>query len=109
MRKAANEGVRPSRDVVRNDLIQREHPLQKLPVARALWKPEPNLKRAAMAWLSAAGAHHTALSRALAPEYLRDFAEIGIESLLIDGRMEIDNFRRESRCNEMYYRLSCEI
>lgn len=40
------------------DLIQAEHPLPKLPVARALWRPEPNLRTAATAWLSAGGAPH---------------------------------------------------
>jgi len=89
------------------DLIQPEHPLPKLPVARALWRPEPNLRTAATAWLAAGGAHHTALSRALTAKHLRDFAEIaGIEYLLIDGRTEIDTFRKEIRWNDVYYRLS---
>lgn len=89
------------------DLIQPEHPLPRLPVARALWRPAPNLRTAATAWLSAGGAHHTALSRALSPEHLRDFAEIaGIEYLLIDGRTEIDALRKEIRWNEAYYQLS---
>lgn len=89
------------------DLIQPEHPLPRLPVARALWRPAPNLRTAATAWLSAGGAHHTALSRALSPEHLRDFAEIaGIEYLLIDGRTEIDAFRKEIRWNDAYYQLA---
>lgn len=94
----------------RIELIQPEHPLPKLPVAHALWKPEPNLRIAATAWLSAGGAHHTALSRALTSQHLRDFAEItGIEYLLIDGKTEIDSFRNEIRWNEIYHRLSSEI
>jgi L-arabinose isomerase len=47
------------------NLVRPEHPLPKLPVARAIWIPEPNLKVAATAWILAGGAHHTALSRAL--------------------------------------------
>ena len=91
------------------DLIQAEHPLPKLPVARALWRPEPNLRTAATAWLSAGGAHHTALSRALTAEHLRDFAEIaGIEFLLIDAKTDIDTFTKELRWNGMYYSLHNE-
>jgi L-arabinose isomerase len=91
------------------NLIQPEHPLPKLPVARALWKPEPNLRTAATAWLSAGGAHHTALSRALTADHLCDFAEIaGIEFVLIDAKTDIDAFTKELRWNEMYYRLHNE-
>jgi len=53
-------------------VVQPEHPLPKLPVARAIWIPEPNLKIAATAWILAGGAHHTALSRALNPQHLED-------------------------------------
>ena len=46
-------------------LIKPEHPLPKLPVARAVWIPEPDLKIAATAWIYAGGAHHTALESRL--------------------------------------------
>src|SRR6185437_6235406 len=64
--------------------IATQQPLPKLPVARAIWVPEPNLKTAASAWMYAGGAHHTCFSQALTAEHLRDFAEIaGIEFLRI--------------------------
>ena len=67
------------------NLIEPEQPLPKLPVARAVWIPEPNLKIAATAWIQAGGAHHTALSRSLTTEHLENFAEMaGMECLVID-------------------------
>ena len=67
------------------DVVPTDAPLPKLPVARALWLPRPNLKTAAAAWIYAGGAHHTSFSYAVTAEHLRDFAEMaGIEFLLID-------------------------
>lgn len=87
-------------------LIPPEHPLPKLPVARALWLPAPNLRVAAKAWIAAGGAHHTALSRALRYEHLQNFADIaGIECLRIDERTEADSFLKELRWNDVFYLL----
>lgn len=72
--------------------------LPKLPVARALWKPRPDLETAAAAWIHAGGAHHTAFSLALAAEHLEDFAAMaGVECVFIDGDTELRSFRRELR------------
>lgn len=93
--------------VNRVNLIQPEQPLPKLPVARAVWVPEPNLKVAATAWIYAGGAHHTALSRALTMEHLQDFADIaGMECLFIDDKTTVDGFAKELRWNEVYYQLA---
>jgi L-arabinose isomerase len=89
------------------NLIQPEHPLTKLPVARAVWRPEPNLKVAATAWILAGGAHHTVLSRSLTPEYFENFADMaGMEFLLIDHKTETSDFVNQLRWNEMYYHLA---
>jgi len=86
------------------DVIQPQHPLPKLPVARAVWVPEPDLKVAATAWIHAGGAHHTALSRALTPEHLVNFADMaGMECLLIDANTTIGGFVKELRWNDVYY------
>jgi L-arabinose isomerase len=86
------------------NLVEPEHPLPKLPVARAVWVPEPNLKVAATAWIYSGGAHHTALSRALTSEHLEHFAEMtGMESLQIDRDTKISEFVKELRWNDMYY------
>src|SRR5690606_35097560 len=71
-------------------------PLPKLPVARALWVPEPNLQIGAAAWILAGGAHHTGFSLSVTAEQLEDFAEIaGIEYLLIDNSTTISSFKKE--------------
>lgn len=91
-------------------LIPPEHPLPKLPVARALWIPEPNLRIAAKAWISAGGAHHTALSRAIRYEHLQNFADMaGIECLRIDERTDADSFLKELRWNDLYYQLGNQV
>jgi L-arabinose isomerase len=84
--------------------------MPKLPVASVLWKPLPDLKRAAAAWILAGGAHHTGFSSSIGPEYLEDFAGMmGIEYLLIDENCELDSFRKELRWNEIYYHIACGL
>jgi L-arabinose isomerase len=85
-----------------------EYPqMPKLPVAGVLWKPLPNLKIAATAWILAGGSHHTAFSKAITTEYLEDFALMtGIEYLLIDDNCNINDFKKEIRWNELYYHLA---
>lgn len=79
--------------------------LPKLPVARVLWKPLPDLYTAAEAWILAGGAHHTCYSENISVEQLEDFAEIaGIESLVIDEDTRMRDFKNTLRWNEMYYR-----
>ena len=96
------------RMVVNNvDVIPPDEPLPKLPVARALWIPRPDLKVAAAAWIYAGGAHHTGFSLSLTAEHLRDFAEIaGIEFLQIDETTQINQLKNELRWNEAYYMMA---
>jgi L-arabinose isomerase len=82
------------------DVVAPEHELPKLPVARALWVPRPNLKVGAAAWIYAGGAHHTGFSQALTLEHMEDFAEIaGIEFVRIDADTKLYQFRQELRWN----------
>jgi L-arabinose isomerase len=78
--------------------------LPKLPVARVLWVPQPNLEIGAGAWILAGGAHHTSFSQSLTSSYLEDFAEIAdIECLIIDASTTISRIRKEIRWNDQYY------
>lgn len=80
------------------DVVQPDEPLPRLPVARAVWLPKPNLKVAAAAWIYAGGAHHTGFSQALTTEHLEDFAEIaGIELIVIDDDTRLRELRRQLR------------
>ena len=89
------------------DIVGGEHPLPRLPVARAVWRPRPDLRTAVEAWLTAGGAHHTVLTRAIDPEPLADFAEMaGIELALIDDTTTVPGFRKELRWNAAYHHLT---
>ena len=44
------------------DVVEPLGSLDKLPCARALWKPEPNLEISAECWLRAGGSHHTCMT-----------------------------------------------
>jgi L-arabinose isomerase len=81
-----------------------DKPLPRLPVARALWLPKPDLPTAAGAWILAGGAHHTCFSQALTVEYLEDFAEmLSLEFLLIDDTTTIREIKKEMKWNDVYF------
>lgn len=76
----------------------------KLPVAKALWIPDPDLTTAATAWIYAGGAHHTAFSFDVKTDHLELFAEmLGIEYLLIDGHTTVRGIKDQLRWNDKYY------
>jgi len=89
------------------DVVPTDEPLPKLPVARALWHPRPDLATSAAAWIYAGGAHHTGLSFDLTTEHLADFAEMsGMELLVIDEHTTVRDFKQQLRWNDAYYRLA---
>jgi L-arabinose isomerase len=76
-------------------------------VARALWRPRPDLATNAAAWIHAGGSHHTSLAYDVTTEQLRDFAAMsGIEFLAIDADTQLDAFRDQVRWNDLYYHLA---
>lgn len=78
------------------EVVHTHKPRPKLPVARAVWRPQPNLKTSAAAWILAGGSHHTGFSQALTVEHLKDFAEMaGMEFLLIDNGTTLSAFKME--------------
>ena len=80
------------------------HPLPKLPVARALWKPLPDMATGCAAWIYAGGAHHTCYSQNLSSECLQDFAEMaGIECVLINHRTDLYTFKNQLRLGEVVF------
>jgi L-arabinose isomerase len=89
------------------DCVNPDADLPKLPVARALWIPQPNLKIGAAAWIYAGGAHHTAFSQAINAEFIEDFSEMaGIEFVHINKDTCLTEFKKELRWNEIYYHLA---
>ena len=87
--------------------VIKPQPLPKLPVACALWIPQPNLEIGAAAWILAGGTHHTSFSFALTQEFMEDYAEMaGIEMVVIDKDTTISGFKKELHMNEIYYMLN---
>lgn len=85
--------------------VEPTHDLPKLPVARVLWKPLPDMQTGCAAWILAGGAHHTCYSQNLTTEHLEDFAEIaGIELVNIGKDTTLYQFKNELRWNEAYYK-----
>jgi L-arabinose isomerase len=86
------------------DVVVPPQDLPKLPVARAVWKPRPDLKTAAAAWIYAGGPHHTVLSQAVTTEQIEDFAEImGVELIAIDDQTRLRDIKNELRWNAAAY------
>ena len=82
-------------------------PMPKLPVASALWVPQPTFEVGAGAWILAGGTHHSAFSYDITAEYWDDFAEItGIEFVHIGKETTTEEFKKELRTNEVYYMLN---
>ena len=89
------------------EVVPPDEPLPRLPVARAVWKPQPNLRTSAECWLTAGGPHHTVLSTAVGIEELTDLADmLQTELLVIDEATTPRRFSDEVRWNSAYYRLA---
>ena len=81
-------------------------PMPKLPVASALWIPQPSFEVGATAWILAGGTHHSAFSYDITAEYWDDLAEMtGIEFVHINKDTSLIDFKKELRLNEVYYLL----
>jgi L-arabinose isomerase len=87
------------------EAVKPKHKLPKLPVARVLWKPLPDMKTGCAAWIYAGGAHHTCYSQNLTSEHLEDFAAMAnIEFVLIDKNTNLYSLKNELRWSEAYYK-----
>jgi L-arabinose isomerase len=84
--------------------VKPPYDLPRLPVARVLWKPLPNMQTACATWILAGGAHHTCYSQNLTSEHLEDFAEMaGIEYMKIDKSTDLYHFKNELKWNDALY------
>lgn len=82
-----------------------KHDLPKLPVARVLWKPLPDMKTACHAWILAGGAHHTCYSQNITAGMIEDYAEIAnVEYLRIGHSFDLHQFKNELRWNECVFK-----
>ncbi|MGZ5133782.1 MAG: L-arabinose isomerase [Flavitalea sp.] len=89
------------------EAVSPPYDLPKLPVARVLWKPLPDMQTACAAWILAGGAHHTCYSQNLNSEHLEDFAEIaGMEYVLINNSTELYQLKNQLKWSETSYKFS---
>lgn len=89
------------------EAVAAQHELPKLPVARVLWKPLPDMKTACAAWIYAGGAHHTGYSQNLKVEHLENFASFAeIEFVLIDKDTRLNQLKNELKWSNAYYSLN---
>ncbi len=89
------------------DVIAPPHPLPRLPVARAVWEPRPDLETSTECWLTAGGPHHTVLSTAVGLDEIRDLTDIlGVELAVVGADTDGVRFRDELRWNQAYFRLA---
>ena len=86
--------------------IKPKQKLPRLPVARVLWKPYPDMRTGCAAWIYAGGAHHTCFSQNLTAEHLEDFASMAnIEFVLIDKNTNLYQLKNELKWSETYYQF----
>lgn len=80
--------------------------MPKLPTARIMWKPFPNIQTSAEAWILTGGAHHTVLSYDLDAEIMQDFCKImGIECVHISNETTIPQLEKELMWNEVCWKF----
>jgi len=80
--------------------------MPKLPVARAMWKPMPNLEISAEAWILSGAAHHSVLSFDLTATHMRDWAEMmDIEFIHINKDTTIDNLKQNLFLADLAWKL----
>ena len=87
------------------EVVSPDEPLPRLPVARVLWEPKPNLKISAAAWIHAGAAHHSGFSQAITTEFIEDWCTIaGVEIVVIDSDTKLRNFKQELLWNSIAYK-----
>lgn len=81
-------------------------PMPNLPVARVMWRAEPNLTCGVECWITAGGAHHTVLSYDVDADVLRDWARImEIEFVHINRNTTVDTLEKELFWNDLVWKL----
>ena len=88
------------------DVTKPDHPMTKLPTARAVWIPRPDFKRGCQAWIEAGGGHHAAFCQAVTAGEWEDFAGMaGLEVIRLDANLDLRALRNELRWNDVAFKL----
>ncbi|MGI5978251.1 MAG: L-arabinose isomerase [Oscillospiraceae bacterium] len=77
-----------------------------LPVARVMWRPEPDLLTGIECWIQAGGSHHTVLTYDLTAEQFEDFARImDIEFVHISKNTTAESLEKELFFSDVAWKL----
>ena len=77
-----------------------------LPVARVMWKAEPDLERGAQAWITAGGTHHAVLTYDCDAEMMRDWARMmDIEFVHINKDTDLNVLERDLLLADLIWKL----
>jgi L-arabinose isomerase len=88
------------------DVVKPDHPMPKLPTARAVWIPRPDFKRGCQGWIEAGGAHHAAFCQTVTASEWVDFAEMaGLEVIRLGADLDLHALRNEIRWNDAAFKL----
>lgn len=88
------------------ECITPEKKMPNLPVARVMWRPEPDLLTGAKCWLQAGGAHHTVLSTAVTAQMMEDWADImEIECVHITADTKFEDWKQLLFLNDAVWML----
>ena len=80
--------------------------MPKLPVARVMWKPMPDLTTGIECWITAGGAHHTVLSYDVTAEQMKDFANmLGIEFVHITKDTTVEALEDKLLVGDLVWKL----
>ncbi|MBR6718982.1 MAG: L-arabinose isomerase [Oscillospiraceae bacterium] len=80
-------------------------PMPNLPVARTMWRPQPDFLRGMECWIIAGGVHHTVLSFDISDTALADFARImHLELVRITASTTPESLERDLLLGDVIYR-----
>lgn len=88
-------------------IVAPDSDLPRLPVARAVWEPQPDLSTSAEAWMLAGGSHHTVLTSAVSQRSVEMLAAMAAtELVVIDEATSTRRLRQDLQAAAAYYRLA---
>ncbi len=81
-------------------------PMPNLPVARVMWRAEPDLTTGLECWITAGGAHHTVLSYDVTAGMMRDWCTMmSVEFVHIDHDTTVERLEQELFLSDLAWKL----
>ena len=88
------------------ECIKPIYEMPNLPVARVMWKAQPNLLTGLKCWIECGGAHHSVLTTAVTAQMMMDWAEMmQIECVHITADSTADGIKKELFFNDVAWKL----